>query len=153
MISIVSFSDPVPRFTTAGRRVMPGHVGTIYQGHNAYYFGRSRAETKYLLPDGTILHRRGIAKVIKRDKGYKPLVERLLGFGATPPRGRSIEAMRHWVHGCIEAHTRPFWHTGNHRFAWILNERVASMVETKTWGRGPLKYPKVNDADLVGGVV
>lgn len=30
---VVPFADPVPRRTASGRLVMPGHVGTIYQGY------------------------------------------------------------------------------------------------------------------------
>ena len=35
--AVVSYSDPVPRAAADGRLVMPGHVGTIYQAHNAAY--------------------------------------------------------------------------------------------------------------------
>src|SRR5512135_2698121 len=37
VFGVVSFSDPVPRPTLAGKVVMPGHVGTIYQAANASY--------------------------------------------------------------------------------------------------------------------
>jgi len=53
---IVSFADPVPRRTSSGVLVMPGHVGTIYAATNALYTGRATERTVKLLPDGTVFH-------------------------------------------------------------------------------------------------
>ncbi|WP_369253763.1 hypothetical protein [Streptomyces sp. R35] len=53
---VVSFADPVPRRTSTGVLVMPGHVGTIYAATNAVYAGRATARTVKLLPDGTVFN-------------------------------------------------------------------------------------------------
>jgi hypothetical protein len=39
---VLAFADPEPRATADGTVVFPGHVGTIYQAHNAVYRGRAR---------------------------------------------------------------------------------------------------------------
>lgn len=46
LAGVVSFSDPTPRATATGRVVFPGHIGTIYQAHNAVYLGRGTARRK-----------------------------------------------------------------------------------------------------------
>ena len=57
---VVSFSDPLARRTAAGDVVFGGHVGTIYQAHNAAYLGRGTARTLRLLPDGAVLSARAL---------------------------------------------------------------------------------------------
>ncbi|MGP4052567.1 Mom family adenine methylcarbamoylation protein [Streptomyces sp. 2A115] len=59
---VVSFADPVPRRTSSGVLVTPGHVGTIYAATNAVYASRATARTVKLLPDGTVFHS-GVRKV------------------------------------------------------------------------------------------
>ncbi len=68
---VVSFADPMPRTTTSRAVTFKGHIGAIYQGHNAVYLGRSRADTMRLLPDGRVLHSRALAKVRKGDQGWR----------------------------------------------------------------------------------
>lgn len=115
---VVSFSDPVPRTTVEGRLRFRGHIGTIYQAHNAVYLGQSKAETKRLLPDGLVLHGRGLAKIRKRDKGYRAAARVLERYGAEPLR--EDEDARAWVKRWAERLTRPFRHEGNHKYAWGL---------------------------------
>lgn len=84
---VVSFSDPMARLRLDGTLVHPGHVGTIYQAFNATFLGRARAEAVRLLPDGTVLHRRAIAKLRGSEQGWRYVAARMRAFGADEPRG------------------------------------------------------------------
>jgi hypothetical protein len=113
LTGVVSFSDPVAR-VVAGETIFPGHVGTIYQAHNGVYLGKSKPRTMRLLPDGTCLHPRAIAKLKKRERGHRYVAEKLERHGADFSDG-SLAA--------IESVTQVVRHTGNHKYAWTLNRR------------------------------
>ena len=132
---VVSFSDPVARTTADGVLRFRGHIGTIYQAHNAVYLGRSRAETRRLLPDGTLLHGRGLAKIRKRDRGHRYAAAALERYGADPLR--DDEDARAWVQRWVGALTRPLRHVGNHKYGWGLTR-----VEKKHMPVS-LPFPKV----------
>lgn len=69
--SVISFSDPVARTDVGGRMVMPGHIGTVYQGLNGWFTGRATGRTLSLLPDGSVLSPRAIQKVRSRERGQQ----------------------------------------------------------------------------------
>lgn len=118
---IVSFADPVPRRTVEGTVVFPGHIGTIYQATNAVYTGQASKRTLRLLPDGTVLHPRAIAKIKTWDCGWHYCAERLVRFGAAKLEpGADSHA---WLAEWLPKLTRPLSHTGNHRYLWALNKR------------------------------
>lgn len=121
-LGVVSFSDPEPRTTISGRVIFPGHIGNIYQAHNGIFTGRSKAETKTLLPDGTIFEGRAAAKVKKGEQGRRYARAILERFGATPlQEGEDPAAwLRHWKAKL----GRPFRHKGNLRYVWALDRRV-----------------------------
>jgi hypothetical protein len=96
--------------------VFPGHVGTIYQAQNARYLGRGTPRRLRLLPDGTVLSDRAVAKLVSRDHGWAYVARLLVAAGADEP-GRDLRAWAgHWVPGL----TRPTRHPGNHKYAWGL---------------------------------
>lgn len=130
---VVSFSDPTPRTTADGRQVFPGHVGTIYQAHNAVYVGRSKARILRLLPNGCVLHPRAIAKILASDRGrgYSANILERIGadqLGDGDPK--------EWLAKWLPLLTRPMRHPGNHKFCWGLNRRDKKSLP-KT-----LAYPK-----------
>ncbi len=132
---IVSFSDPVARTSEDGTVLFVGHLGIIYQATNATYLGTSRAETRRLLPDGTLLHGRSLSKVRKRDRGHQGVVRRLVDeYGAAPLR--DDEDAREWAARVSATLTRPLRHTGNHKYAWGLTR-----AEKRHMPDG-LAYPK-----------
>lgn len=143
---VVSFSDPVPRRTTRGDLVMPGHVGTIYQAHNAVYLGRSKAERRRVLPDGTVAHNRGLAKIRNHERGWRTAVDDLVGHGARPPAPG--EELRAWLARELPSITRSVPHQGNHKYAWTLRRRDRRHLERYVERRFgcALPYPKVVDA-------
>lgn len=117
IVGVLSFADPHPRTSSEGLVVFGGHVGTIYQAHNAAYLGRSRPRTLRLLPDGSVLSDRALQKLRSGDKGWKYVAELLLAAGADEsPRSDLAGWARHWVPKL----TRPSRHGGNHRYAWCL---------------------------------
>lgn len=133
---VVSFSDPVVRCSADGRRVFPGHVGTIYQAHNAAYLGRGKRRTLRLLPDGTVMSDRAISKIRSGDQGWRYSASILEAHGAEPLAGDR----RAWLARWLPALTRPLRHPGNHKYTWGLNRH-----DRKRLGRGH-DYPKQIDA-------
>lgn len=149
LTGVVSFSDPAPRRTSAGAVVMPGHVGTIYQAHNATYLGRSKAERRRVLPDGTIAHNRLLAKIRNRERGGLAAVDRLVAHGARPPQPG--EDLRAWLERELRSIARPFPHQGNHKYAWTLHRRNRRHLERYLERRGgALPYPKIADVQSAG---
>jgi hypothetical protein len=129
---VVSFSDPFPRVRIDGVVVMPGHVGTIYQAHNATYLGQSRPDTLRLLPDGRVLSSRALAKLRKRDRGWRYVANQLEGYGAEPLLGDP----KTWLATWLPVLTRTVRHPGNHKYAWTLQRRHRGHLPSS------LPYPK-----------
>ena len=139
LAGVVSFSDPVPRRTLAGDLVLRGHVGTIYQAHNGVYLGRARPDTLRLLPDARSLHNRALAKVRGRERGWRPVVDRLVGYGAPRPADGDVDA---WLEEWLPRLTRKVRHPGNHKYAWAFDKRLRK--DLARLGQG---YPKAVDAE------
>lgn len=135
IVGVVSFSDPLRRHARDGTVVTPGHVGIVYQALNATYLGRSRAERRLVLPDGTIVHNRSLSKIRKRERGYRPIVDRLVRLGA--PELRGDDDARAWLTSTIATIARSVPHPGNHKYAWTLRRRDRRFLPAS------LAYPKI----------
>lgn len=120
---VVSFSDPIPRKAADGRVIFAGHLGTIYQAHNAAYLGRSRPSTLRLLPDGSVLSNRALQKLRGGERGWRYVVATLVRSGATPPQNG--ESLSDWMDLWLLRLTRTLRHRGNHKYAWTLAGRNA----------------------------
>lgn len=138
---ILSFSDPVPRTDADGRVVFAGHLGTIYQASNATFTGRSKPRVAKLLPDGTVLNERAVAKIRARDTGWRYAAAVLERHGAEPLTEHEDAAA--WVHRWVPKVTRPLRHGGNLRYLWALHKR-----DRKHLPDG-LPYPKLLAQPLV----
>lgn len=119
---LVAFSDPMPRYTSDGVLVKPGHVGTIYQATNAVYLGRGTARTLVVLPDGSVVNERALSKVRRQERGHEHVERRLVSYGAHP---RSLgQDPGAWLERELEAiGARQMRHPGNHRFGFVLRDR------------------------------
>ena len=134
--AVVSYSDPVLRRGADGRLVLPGHVGTIYQGFNGRYLGRSRAETEVLAPDGTIVDRRGLSKLRNGERSSRNVVARLIALGA--PRPRLFERDEDYVARALaDGPFRSVRHPGKHVYAWSLDGSALADPQTPTPKRRP----------------
>lgn len=131
----VSFSDPVPRTTADGRVVFRGHIGSIYQASNAIYVGRSAGRVARLLPDGTVLHPRAMAKIRARDQGWRYSAGMLERFGAEPLR--DDEDASAWLSRWCARITRPLRHGGNLKYVIPFHHRLRRHLP-----KG-LPYPKM----------
>lgn len=120
---VVSFSDPVPRACLDGRTIFAGHIGTIYQAHNAVYLGRGTARRLRLLPDGTVFSDRAAQKVRTGERGWRYAAGLLERHGA-PAAPEEPEARRTWLATWTADLTRPLRHPGNHKYAWALQRRI-----------------------------
>lgn len=117
---VVSYSDPVRRVALDGRVVLPGHVGTVYQALGAVYTGRGRSQTLRLLPDGSALSGRAVAKIRGGERGWRYAVEQLVAAGARAPA--EGEDLRGWLDEVLPSLVRPLRHDGCHRYVWGLSE-------------------------------
>jgi hypothetical protein len=133
LVGVVAFSDPVPRTRRDGSLVFPGHLGTIYQASNAAFLGRSKPDTLRLFADGSVLHRRAIAKLRNGERGQRNVVRLLERHGAPMPH-RS-EDVREWATRWARELTRPIKHAGNLKYAWTLRRRDRRRLVS-------LPYPK-----------
>lgn len=129
---VVSFSDPLPRQDAQGLTVHGGHIGTIYQAHNAVYLGRATPRTLRLLPDGTVLSARAIAKLKAGDRGWRYTADLLCRHGAEQP-GSDLAA---WALTWIPRLTRAKRHHGNHKYVWGLDRSAKRRLPDS------LPYPK-----------
>jgi hypothetical protein len=121
LFGVVSFSDPIARTSGDGARVFPGHIGTIYQAHNAAYLGRSGPSTQHLLPDGRAFSPRAESKIRRQEQGWRYCVEQLVRFGA--PKFVEGEDPKEWLRVARGQLLRNLRHPGNHRYAWTMNKR------------------------------
>jgi hypothetical protein len=115
---VVSYSDPVRRVALDGRVVLPGHVGTVYQALGAVYTGRGRSQTLRLLPDGSALSGRAVAKIRGGERGWRYAVEQLVAAGARAPA--EGEDLRGWLAQALPTVARARKHPGNHRYLFGL---------------------------------
>lgn len=139
---VVSFSDPMPRRSSAGVMVFPGHIGTIYQAHNGRYTGRGRACLLRLLPDGRVFSPRAAAKIRAGVRGWRYAAEMLERAGASrSPASGEPEALRRWLALELPRVTRPVRHPGNHRYCWPLDRG-------QTVALPPLPFPKLRDLEV-----
>ncbi len=138
LVGVVSFADPVPRTTQGGEVIFPGHIGTIYQAHNAVYVGRGNVRTLRLLPDGSVLSPRSLSKLRNGERGWRYTADILERFGATPldPDEDRADWARAWTDLC----TRKLRHRGNHKYVWALSRRVRKHLPES------LPYPKARAA-------
>ena len=118
---IISFSDPFPRTNQAGERTFVGHVGTIYQATNAVYVGRSRADSKLLFSDGTMVAGRSMSKVAGNEQGAEGFIRLLEQHGAPPLQ--PSQSMTAYVQTWLPLLTRSVSHPGNHKYVWALDRR------------------------------
>jgi hypothetical protein len=131
---VVSFSDPFPRTRADGSVVFAGHIGTIYQAHNARFLGRGTARILRLLPDGRVMSARAISKIRNGERGQDYAIAQLVSYGADAPTpGADLSA---WVAAWVARLTRPMRHAGNYRYAWALDKACARWLPRSS------AYPK-----------
>lgn len=141
LVGVVSFSDPMPRRSSAGVVVFPGHVGTIYQAFNGAYLGRATARTLRLLADGRVLSARALQKVRTRERGWAYVVEQLVAAGAPRPRPDQLQDLRPWLSAVLPLVSRTVRHPGNYRYAWALERSARRFLEARREA-----YPKLRAA-------
>ena len=136
--AVVSLSDPVPRSTSSGIVVTPGHVGTIYQALGASYRGRTEARTHYQGADGRFLSPRALSKIRGEERGWEYASRDLIQAGADP---RWIgEAPEAWLARVLPSFRR-VRHPGNHVYLFRIDPRGRRSAEASI-----LPYPKKTES-------
>ncbi len=117
VLGVVSFADPVPRRTSEGALVMPGHVGWVYQALEGHPLSRSTARTLWLDPRGCVLSPRTLQKIRAGERGADGAMRHLLDLGA-PKRARHEDAGV-WLRRALrEGPFRRVHHPGNLCYGW-----------------------------------
>lgn len=114
---VVSYSDPVARYTSEGELVKPGHAGIIYRALNGDYQGRSSARTLILANDGRVVSERSLSKIRLGESGEDYAMRQLVDMGA-PPRGLRESGRDYVTRALQEGGFRKARHPGNHVFSW-----------------------------------
>lgn len=138
MLGVLSFSDPMRRVTAVGLEVFGGHIGTIYQAHNAHYLGRAARRTLHMLPDGSVFSARAMSKIRARERGWRYAAGLLEAHGAD--RLGELDDSAAWLRLWLPRLTRTVRHPGNHRYAWTLQKRDRRHLPAS------LPYPKLSIA-------
>jgi hypothetical protein len=151
--AVVSFSDPVPRYD-GETKIMPGHVGCVYQALSAWYTGRSKAAWAWYLANGYQINRRDVTKTQqscsccgsgKSISGADGAIERIIGWGARVPRRG--ECRRSWVDEVIPQIATRRRHGGNHRYVWGIAKAARKGLVQRHGGQPDASlYPKKVDA-------
>jgi len=115
LVGVLSYSDPLPRWTSSGRMVTPGHVGQVYQALNACYLGRAAARKLYLDGEGRTISERALSKIRAGDVGWQPASARLVAAGADPRRPGEEPGV--WLARVLPTF-RAVKHPGNHAYVW-----------------------------------
>jgi hypothetical protein len=131
---VVSFSDPFPRTRADGSTVFPGHIGTIYQAHNARFLGRGSPALLRLLPDGRLFSPRAISKIRNGERSRTYAIAELVAAGAAVPAADAD--LGAWLDAWLPELTRPMRHAGNYRYAWPLDMACARVLAPS------MPYPK-----------
>jgi hypothetical protein len=106
------------RLTASGSSLShswPQGTGSGSRATNGVYLGRSKAKRKRVLPDGTVLHGRTLAKIRKRDRGWRYAAGLLelqgaeglkLGFLAAGNAFLVVDQIQLWTLNLAEFETR-----------------------------------------------
>lgn len=114
--AVLSCADPVPR-RVKGAKVLPGHVGIIYQALNGRYAGRTSRKTLHIGRGGRIFDRRSISKLKNDERGAGYVYEAMRAEGA--PARQLGEPGPAYVKRALAAFTR-VRHPGNHAYVWAV---------------------------------
>lgn len=117
--AVLSYSDPLPRARADGQCVTPGHIGLIYQAHNAHHAGRARGDTLVLDRDARTVSRRALSKLKHGERGAEGVYRELLDRGA-PTRNPGEEPAAYVARALREGPFRTVRHPGNFVYLWCV---------------------------------
>lgn len=116
--AVLSCADPMPRPGPEGSS-RPGHVGTIYQAHNARYVGRTEGRMLWVTREGRILSPRTLSKLRVGDQGAAGAYEILRRAGA-PERQPFEDGAAYVARALAEGPFTRVRHPGNHAYVWAV---------------------------------
>lgn len=132
--AVLSYSDPIERWSAAGELVKPGHIGTIYQAFNGRYLGRSSARTLLVSADGAVLSPRALSKIRLGERGSGYVEEQLVRAGA-PARWLGESGASYLDRVDRIGAFRRIRHPGNLVYAWPL-ARSARLAPAQSYPKG-----------------
>jgi hypothetical protein len=143
VLGSVTFSDPVPLYSTAGQRIFGGHTGIMYQGDNWTYCGVATARPVLLTATGRRLDPRTLQKIRAQESGHEGAERTLIELGA--PVIRAGEPPAAWLNRALAViQPRVIRHTGCHRYVRTHRRDVAIVNRGRPIRHDPARYPKLN---------
>lgn len=115
--AVLSYCDPIARTDWQGRKVFPGHLGTIYRAGNSTALGRATPRTLQLMPDGRVASERALSKLRADDVGAGYALEMLKRAGA-PSKAPQETGAAYLQRLKLQGFFRPMRHHGNLVFGW-----------------------------------
>jgi hypothetical protein len=148
ILSVLAYSDPMPRTSSTGRIILPGHIGIAYQAGNARYFGRAAAKTLHLTPHGHALSTRAVSKVRLQEHGASSAEKLLVRMGA--PARKFGQDPAEWINAVLASDVFVrVRHPGNLVYGWALGQ--PKMKQRLQEQFAPSKsYPKQHDPMQTG---
>jgi hypothetical protein len=113
----LSYSDPMPRTTSAGTLIHSGHIGQIYVAFSSVYVGRGTPRTHWLTRDGSIVSPRALSKLRNGERGAAYAYEFLRSHGA-PARALGEPEADYIRRALHEGPFRRMRHNGNHAYVF-----------------------------------
>lgn len=123
--SVLSYSDPLPRYAADGTLTKRGHIGIIYRAFGGRYLGRSKKRTLLLDRNGQVISDRTLSKVRNQEVGFD-YAEKLL-YEAGADWRPFYEHPRDWVNRVVNGPDSPFTkikHPGNLAYVWAVGSRL-----------------------------
>jgi hypothetical protein len=145
---VLSFSDPVPKVADDGTVIMPGHIGLIYQAHNARFVRRTRPEHFWQDAQGRDLAPRSLSKIRNEERGWEGAMHSLVARGA--PIRRPHEDLTLWLHRALrEGPFRRYRHPGKYAYVWGLGKRRKEIEGVLPEAK---PYPRRGDSGVSGSM-
>lgn len=134
--AVLSYADPLERWSEGGLLCKPAHFGTIYQASNAIYVGRAKPRYVVMTRGGQVVSGRALSKISNQDQGHVYASQQIEAAGA-PPRGH-LEDPSDWLRRVlVEPAFIKIRHPGNYAYALGLDRAVNQNLKPRA-----LPYPK-----------
>ncbi len=134
--AVLSYADPLERWTEGGLLCKPAHYGTIYQAGNASFIGRAKPSFVVMTRGGQVVSGRSLSKIRTQARGHVYASEQLEAAGADPRR--PLEDPSDWLRRVlVEPAFVKVRHPGNYCYAFGLDRAVNQNLKPRA-----LAYPK-----------
>jgi hypothetical protein len=139
---LVMHSDPEPRENNAGKIILPGHAGSVYQALSAPCLGTTKPR-RITLVDGLVFSDRARSKILNLDQGWRYATQQLVDAGADP-FDVAHDDPREWLPVALrQANAKSRDHGGCWRYASAVGANARQRARVRIEGTR-CAYPKLD---------